>query len=71
MEKFYALINPFTFKIVQFSTLKDEDFTVTNVESIPNGPPQITTGKAICKEIPSVDYTLLDKTYDPGLDQFV
>lgn len=67
--KIYILINPFTFKPIQFSTFIDEDFTVSNI------PDQITTDtvieskKALCIEV-NYDSTLMEKTYDPETGTF-
>ena len=63
--QYYIIINPFTNKPIQFSTLRDENFPVNDVVSNFEGPPTIRTGVGICLDIPNLDYTLLEKTYNP------
>lgn len=67
--KYYILINPFTNKPIQFSTFKDEDFTVSNIPEDINSQTVIQTEKALCIEI-DYDASLLNKTYDPNTGTF-
>ncbi len=67
--KYYILINPFTNKPIQFSTFKDEDFTVSNVPNNVGPDTVIQTGKALCIET-EFDLSLLEKTYDPNTGTF-
>lgn len=69
--KYYALINPFTNKVEQFTTFVDEDFTVTNIISNTGAAPTVESSKAICLEISELDYSLLEKVYNPATGQFV
>ena len=64
--QYYIIINPFTNKPIQFSTLKDEKFLVKEViSSNLSGPPFIQTGYGICLEVADFDQALLEKTYNP------
>lgn len=68
MERLYAIVNPITNKIIQFSQLEDLNFKYPHVEYI-SGKRQITEITALC--IPVV-YTsdLITKTYDPVTGAF-
>lgn len=69
MEQLYALINPVTNKIIQFSEFKNENFVFANIEFI-NGERIVTEHTALCV---LVDYTadLRNKTYNPETNTFV
>jgi hypothetical protein len=67
--KYYILINPFTFKPIQFSTFIDEDFTVANIPEEITSNTVIESKKALCIES-EYDPTLMEKTYDPETGTF-
>lgn len=69
MEQLYALVSPFTNKIIQFSEFKNETFRVAHIEFI-DGQRTVTEVDAICV---LVDYTpdLREKTYNPLTQTFV
>ncbi len=66
----YILINPETNKPIQFSTFKNDTYTITRSdESDENGQRIINTITALCIE-QEYDASLLDKTYDPSTGTF-
>ena len=69
MEQLYALVNPVTNKIVQFSEFKNESFNIVDIE-FNNGNRIITEHTALCV---LVNYTpdLRDKTYNPETETFI
>jgi hypothetical protein len=67
--KYYIIINPFTYKPIQFSTFKDDEFVVSNIPSNINSETVIESANAICLET-EFDISLLEKTYDPNTGTF-
>ena len=66
----YILINPITNKPIQFSTFKDDNYTITRSDQTDeNNQRIITTITALCIE-QEYDIALLDKTYNPSTNTF-
>lgn len=70
MKKYYILINPFTFKPIEFSEFIKEDVKVAHSSTDLNGNREFNFEPALCIEIDNVDELLLSKTYNPSLSTF-
>jgi hypothetical protein len=69
MEQLYALVNPKTNKIIQFSQLENLNYVFKHIETVA-GKRQTTDVTALC--VPVI-FTpeLLDKTYNPQTRTFI
>lgn len=68
MERLYALVNPVTNKIIQFSQLEYLDFNFKHIETI-NGERKETNLTALCVPV-TFSPDLINKTYVPSTNSF-
>jgi len=69
MEQLFALVNPVTNKIIQFSQLENLNLVFKNIETI-DGKRQETNVTALCIPVTFIP-GLLDKTYSPETGTFI
>lgn len=67
--KYYILVDPFTYKPLNFTTLRDEGSTASRRTTV-NGEIVIESRTILCVET-EYDPSLLKKTFDPSTNSFV
>ena len=68
MEQLYAIVNPITNKIIQFSQLENTNFKHLHVEYV-NEVRQVTEVTALCVPVVFTP-NLVNKTYNPSTGTF-
>lgn len=68
MEQLYALVNPITNKIIQFSQLENLEYRYKHIETV-DGLRKETNIVALCIPV-SFSPGLINKTYNPSTNTF-
>lgn len=66
----YCIIDPFTNKVIEFSSFKNDSYFVNQTTVDEDGHFKLLQERALCVEIPNIDVSLLNKSYNSQTNTF-